>query len=268
MTRPAIIDALFSIPQKGPVVQISDCIPFLEDLTPRMKASGIAGAVLVHGNCTQCQYQWNCADRKTHEIANIVARHPRQLRGLAAYDPLRIGESLRWIDDAVSKGALAGTYVQAECCLTGLDAPRMYPLYGLCAKLRSPVVVNFSSRDRWAYHCPQIEVVAADFPDLEILLATPPRSEIAGIVGLMKHYPRISFLLGPQDLQQSELLCEFIELQGRDQVLFRSAAEEWPLAVQLASGVPLGPAAQRAYLSENASKMFGFAMETASLKIS
>ena len=54
MTHAAIIDALFSIPQKGPVTQIANCIPYLEDLAPRMKASGIAGAVLVHGNCMHC----------------------------------------------------------------------------------------------------------------------------------------------------------------------------------------------------------------------
>jgi predicted TIM-barrel fold metal-dependent hydrolase len=268
MTHPAIIDALFSIPHKGPVAQISDCTPFLEDLTPRMKASGIAGAVLVHGNCLQCRDQWSCADRKTREIANIVARHPRQLRGLAAYDSLRIGESLRWIDDAVSKGDMAGTYVQAECCVTGLDAPRMYPLYGLSAKLRSPVVMDFPSRDRWVYHRPQVEVVAEDFPELDIVLAPPPRSEAAGIVAMMKRYPHVSFILGPQELQQNEGLCEFLEVQGRDQVLFRSAGEEWPPVVQLACGIPLGPAARRAYLGENAAKMFGFHLETASLQVS
>jgi predicted TIM-barrel fold metal-dependent hydrolase len=258
MADTAIIDALFSIPQKSPVVRISDCVPFVEDLTPRMKASGIAGAVLVHGACSQCQYQWNCADRKTHEIANLVARHPKQLRGLASYDPLRIGESLRWIDDAVNKGDLAGAYVRAECCVTGLDAPRMYPLYGLCAKLRSPVVVEFASCDRWVYHRPQLEVVAADFPELDILLATPPQTKTVSIVRMMKNYPRVSFLLGPQELQQNATLCEFLELQGRDRALFRSACEDWPEAVQMARGVPLGPAARRAYLSENATKMFGF----------
>jgi predicted TIM-barrel fold metal-dependent hydrolase len=265
MTHAAIIDALYSIPQKGPVVQISDCIPFLEDLTPRMKTSGIAGAVLVHGNCMHCQYQWNCADRKTHEIANLVARHPRQLRGLAAYDPLRIGESLRWIDEAVSKGELAGAYVQAECCVSGLDVPRMYPLYGMCAKLRAPVVVDFGSRDRWVYHRPQLEVVAADFPELDLLLATPPQSESTVMVQMMKHFPRVSFLLGALELQQSEALCEYLELQGRDRALFRSASEEWPMAVQVAQGVPLSPGARRAYLGGNAAKMFGFAIEASSL---
>jgi predicted TIM-barrel fold metal-dependent hydrolase len=265
MTQTAIIDALFSIPQKGPIVQFADCIPFLEDLTPRMKTSGIAGAVLVHGNCLRCQYQWKCADRKTQEIASIVARHSRQLRGLAAYDPLRIGESLRWIDDAVSKGDLAGAYVQAECCVTGLDAPRMYPLYGLCAKLNSPVLVDFPNRDRWVYHQPQMEVVAADFPELDILLATPPQSEAAGIVRMMKHFPHVSFVLGPQELLRNDTLCEYVELQGRDRVLFRSASEEWPLATQVARSVPLSPAARRAYLVENASRVYGFPVEAAGL---
>ena len=79
---------------------------------------------------------------------NAVARNPRRLRGLASYDPLRIGESLRWIDEAITEGGLAGAYAQAECCISGLDAPRMYPLYGLCAMLRSPVVLEISSREQ------------------------------------------------------------------------------------------------------------------------
>lgn len=265
MTHAAIIDALFSLPQKGPVVQISDCIPFLEDLTPRMKLSGITGAVLVHGNCSQCQYQWNCADRKTHEIASLVARHPRQLRGLAAYDSLRIGDSLRWIDEAVGTGDLAGAYVQAETCVTGLDAPRMYPLYGLCAKLRAPVVVEIANRDRWTYQRPQLEAVAADFPELDIVLAPPPASDSATMLRLMKRFPQLSFVLGPQELQENDKLCEYLELEGRERVLFRSASEEWPVAAQMARAVPLGPAARRAYLAENASKVFGFGTEVAIL---
>jgi predicted TIM-barrel fold metal-dependent hydrolase len=155
--------------------------------------------------------------------------------------------------------------VQAECCVSGLDVPRMYPLYGMCAKLRAPVVVDFGSRDRWVYHRPQLEVVAADFPELDLLLATPPQSESTVMVQMMKHFPRVSFLLGALELQQSEALCEYLELQGRDRALFRSASEEWPMAVQVAQGVPLSPGARRAYLGGNAAKMFGFAIEASSL---
>ena len=33
------------------VRQISDCIPFSQDLTPLMNSSGIAGAILAMSNC-------------------------------------------------------------------------------------------------------------------------------------------------------------------------------------------------------------------------
>src|ERR1039458_10194045 len=104
MANATIIDALFCIPQKSRVMQPSDCVPFNQDLVPAMNASGIAGAVLAHCNCWECQHHWNCADRRTHEIVNVVAKSQRRLRGLASYDSLRIGESLRWIDDAVVEG--------------------------------------------------------------------------------------------------------------------------------------------------------------------
>ena len=103
MANATIIDALFCIPLKASVMQLSDCVQFNQDLAPQMNEGGIAGVVLAHCNCWQCQHHWNCADRRTHEIVNVVAKNKRQVRGLASYDPLRIGESLRWIDDAVWK---------------------------------------------------------------------------------------------------------------------------------------------------------------------
>jgi predicted TIM-barrel fold metal-dependent hydrolase len=265
MAYTAIIDAFFCIPKKGGIAQISDCVPFTEDLAPRMHASGIAGAVLAHGCCAECQHQWNCADRRTHEIVNAVARDPKQLRGLAAYDPLRIGESMRWIVEAVNESGLAGAYAQAECCVSGLDAPRMYPLYGLCAMLRSPVVLEFANRQRWAHHRPQIEVVAADFPELDILLALPPRIDTASILRLMQRFPRVSFLLYPEELQADQVLREYVELHGRERALFRSSASGWPSSVAVAQGLALSPAARRAYLSENATRLFNFPVAAPSL---
>jgi len=266
MTHTTIIDSLFSLPQRGPVVHIDDCVPFREDLTPGMKASGIAGAVLAHGNCRECPYEWECAERMTHEVAELVRQHPKQLRGLAAYDPLRIGQSLGWIDELVRQGTLAGVYIHSEACLSGLNAARMYPLYGVCAMLGAPVVVEFFESDRWAYQRAQLELVAADFPDLELLVAPPARGEPSAMVPMMRRFPRISFLLGPRELQGNDKLCEYLELQGRSRAMFRSAGEPWPAVSALALAVPLSPAARRAYLAENAQRVFGFpAGEAASL---
>lgn len=256
-----IIDALYCIPRSSSALRISDCVPFCQNLAPLMQASGIAGAVLAPGNCAQCQHQWNCADRMTHETLGAVAQSPDHLRGLGSYDPLRIGESLRWIDEAVLGGALVGAYVQAESCVSGLDAPRMYPLYGLCAKLNSPVVFEITSRERWLHHRPQVEVLAADFPELEIVLAPPPRTDAASILRLMKHFPRISFLLCPQELQSEAALCEYVELHGRERTLFRSSANGWQAAVEAALALSLGPAARWAYLAENATRLFRFPVQ-------
>jgi predicted TIM-barrel fold metal-dependent hydrolase len=197
---------------------------------------------------------------------NAVAKNPRQLRGLACYDPLRIGESLRWIDKAITGGGTIGAYAQTECCISGLDAPRMYPLYGLCAMLRAPVVFDITSREDWTHHRPQVELVAADFPELDILLATPPGTDSAGIIELMRHFPRISFLLCPVELQADAVLCDYVELEGRDHALFRSSPEGWPADVEAAGTLPLGAAARRAYLFENATRLFHFPAESVALK--
>ena len=195
-----------------------------------------------------------------------MAQNPRQLRGLASYDSLRIGESLRWIDEAITEGGLVGAYVQAECCVAGLDTPRMYPLYGLCAKLRAPVIIDISSQERWTYHRPQVEVVAADFPELDILLATPPGTDPDSIIPLMQHFQRISLLLGPQELHTDAVLCEYVELEGRERALFRSFSDGWPPAVEAARTLPLGAGARRAYLGENAMRLFNFPFEVEALR--
>jgi predicted TIM-barrel fold metal-dependent hydrolase len=75
---------------------------------------------------------------------------------------------------------------------------------------------------------------------------------------MMRRYPRLSFLLGPRELQGNDKLCDYLEQQGRNRVLFRSAGEAWPAASALALTVPLSPSARRAYLAENAARVFGF----------
>jgi Amidohydrolase len=258
MSYPPIIDALYAVPRTGTAQQISDCIPFDQDLGAKMNSEGIAGAVLAPCNCSQCQHQWNCADRRTHEVRSTVARNPKQLRGLGCYDQLRIGESLRWLDEAVSQGKLAGAYAQAECCVSGLDSARMYPLYGLCAKLRSPMVIEIANHHGWLHHRPQVEVVAADFPELEIVLSPPPNTNSSSILRLMERFPRISFLLCPEALHNDPLLREHIELQGRERAMFRSSSNGWPASVETARSLALGPAARLAYFFENCSRLFSF----------
>jgi predicted TIM-barrel fold metal-dependent hydrolase len=264
MTTLAIIDALFCIPKDARITQASDCIPFSQDLSPLMQAAGIAGAVLAPCLCHQCQNQWNCADRRTQEAVDVVTRNPKQLRGLASYDPLRIGDSLRWIDEAVNAGSLAGVYSQAEGCVSGLDASRMYPLYGLCAKLRAPLVLECSSIERWEHHRKQVEVLAADFPDLDILLATPPRSGADSIIRLLERFPHIGIILGAQDLIAGPVLCEYVEVQGRERVMFRAHPQNWAAAAEVAIGMPLHPEAKHCYLFGNAARLFGFSVPTLS----
>ncbi|HVJ05138.1 MAG TPA: amidohydrolase family protein [Candidatus Saccharimonadales bacterium] len=264
MPYPPIIDALFSIPRVGTAQQIPDCIPLKQDIGQKMNSEGVAGAVVAPCNCSLCQHRWNCADRRTHEVQDTVARSPKRLRGLACYDQLRIGDSLRWIDSAVSKGELAGAYAQAEFCVSGVNSARMYPLYGLCARMRAPMVIEIASQNDWTYHRPQVEVVAADFPELDIVLAPPERMDWASVLRLMEQFPRISVLLSPEKLRQDSTLREYIELKGRERVMFRSGLNGWPTSVETARELPLGPAARLAYLAENCSKLFGFPAEVMS----
>jgi predicted TIM-barrel fold metal-dependent hydrolase len=266
MSDLAIIDALFCIPKDVRITQLSDCKQFSEDISPQMGAGGIAGAVIAPCLCRQCQNQWDCADRKTQEVAEAVRKNPKQLRGLGSYDPLRIGDSLRWLDEGITAGTLAGAYAQVDYCIAGLDARRMYPLYGVCAKLRAPIVLDFNSREGWQHHRPQVEVLAADFPDLKIVLVTPPHTEAGSIIRLLQRFPHTAFVLNPKDLQADVLMCEYVELQGSERVAFRAHPQSWQAAAETAIGMPLRAEAKRAYLFENAAALFGFSAQASSLR--
>ena len=82
----------------------------------------------------------------------------------------------------------------------------------------------------------------------------------------MQHFQRISFLLGPQELHTDAVLCEYVELEGRERALFRSFSDGWPPAVEAARTLPLGAGARRAYLGENAMRLFNFPFEVEALE--
>jgi predicted TIM-barrel fold metal-dependent hydrolase len=257
MADAPIIDALYGIPKNTAVTQLSECLPFMQDLRGPMRAVGISGVVLVQRHCGYCPYHWSCADRRTREVS-VLARQNSAVRGLASYDSLRIGESLRWIHEAIAGGGLSGCYLQAECLVSGLDTARMYPLYGLCAMLRAPLVLDFSSRENWLRHLPEIETMAADFPELEIVLTPPQDTEAPNILRLALRFPRISFILCPEEMDANAALREFVELQGRERVLFCSSLNGWPESVQVARKLEVMPAAAEAYLYGNAARLFSF----------
>jgi predicted TIM-barrel fold metal-dependent hydrolase len=263
MTDRRILDALFSIPKSVTVAQLSDCVPFTENLAPQMKASGIAGAVLAPRSCAQCHHQWNCADRRTDEVLALVSQNPVLLRGLASYDSLRIGASLHWIEQAINGGGLCGAYAGTESCPMGLSAPRMYPLYGLCAMLDVPVVLDFTSRERWLGHRSEVEVVAADFPDLQIILAPPPLADSSSILRLLQRFTCVSFVLSPLELQIEPSLSDCFEMYGSDRILFCSSHKGWAASAEAARTVPLSPPIAQAYLYDNAARLFGFPMSAA-----
>ena len=258
MSQEAVIDALFCLPKKNRVAQPSDCVPYNEDLAPALQANGLQGVVIGPGQCLHCQHQWSCTDRRNQDVVQTVGRNRRQLCGLASYDSFRIGESLRWIDEAVGSGQLAGAYVLAESCVAGLDAARMYPLYGICAKLNAPVVLDFSSRERWLHHRTQVEVIAADFPQQPLLLSTPLGTDSGDLLRLMQRYPCVGVLLTPSELQNSAALCEYLDGVGRERVLFRAAPGAWGASVAMAHKIPLAEGARRGYLYENAARLFQF----------
>jgi hypothetical protein len=103
-----------------------------------------------------------------------------------------------------------------------------------------------------------VEVLAADFPELEILLAPPPQVGTESIIRMLERFPRIAFLLNPRDLVDDALLCEYVELEGHSRVAFRSLPQTWAAAAETAAGIPLRSEAKHAFLFENAARFFGF----------
>ncbi|MBI4337648.1 MAG: amidohydrolase [Chloroflexi bacterium] len=119
-------------------------------------------------------------------IASIVQRWPHQFVGFASVDPWKGKQAVQELERCVKELGLRGLKVHPVEGKFELNDPRFYPLWEKCAELRVPLLFHsgFAASGagqpggdgyklKYSAPIPYVDDVAADFPELTIIMAHP-----------------------------------------------------------------------------------------------
>ena len=109
-------------------------------------------------------------------VADLAERHPGRFIPFAGADVLRGMSAVREFEELVRGRGFRGLSVRPFMIGLPADDRRYYPLYAKCVELGVPVSIHSSAN--WTTvsvsdlgHPRHIDVVAADFPELEVIMS-------------------------------------------------------------------------------------------------
>ena len=144
-----------------------------EDLVTLLDAAGIERTLITGFD------EWS----SVHEtfipndiVAGIVERHPDRFVPFAGADVLKGMDAVRGFEELVRDRGFRGLSVRPFMIGLPADDRRYYPLYAKCVELDVPVSIHSSAN--WTTvsvsdlgHPRHIDVVAADFPELKLIMS-------------------------------------------------------------------------------------------------
>ena len=169
-------------------------------------------------------------------VAGIVAEFPGRFVGFATVDPWKGDAAVRELGRSVEELGLRGLKLHPILQAFFPNDSRFYPLYERCSELRVPVLFHtgFAAagagqpggggfRLKYSAPIPGIDDVAADFPNLTIVMAHPAWPWIDQQIAVALHKPNVFLDLSgwsPRFIP-NELIRE-TNSRLRDKVLFGS----------------------------------------------
>ena len=200
-----------------------------EDLIAALDAAGIAKTLITGFD------EWS----SVHEtfipndlVAGLAERHPDRFIPFAGADVLAGMEAVRGFEHLVRDRGFLGLSVRPFMIGLPADDRRYYPLYAKCVELDVPVSIHTSAN--WTTvsvsdlgHPRHIDVVAADFPELKIVMSHAGYPWVLEAALLAWKYPNVYLELAahrPRYLAAPgsgwEPLLRFGSTTIKDKVLF------------------------------------------------
>ena len=143
----------------------------LEDLLRDMDFAEVERSVLLGFDCTT-SYGWKIPNES---IAELVERHPDRLTGFASVDPQQGDQAAQDLEFAVRELGMKGLKLHPPTQHFYPDDPKAEPVWAKAEELRIPVLLHVGQTFAGGYvkyaHPINVDAVAADHPDLVILLA-------------------------------------------------------------------------------------------------
>ena len=169
-------------------------------------------------------------------LAEIVARYADRFVGFATVDPWKGDEAVSELDRSVRQLGLRGLKLHPIHQAFQPNEARFYPLYEKCQELGVPVLFHtgFAAAGagtpggggfklKYAAPIPGIDDVAADFPDLTVIMAHPAWPWVEEQIAVALHKPNVFLdLSGWSPRYIPEVLIRETNTRLRDKVLFGS----------------------------------------------
>ncbi len=183
----------------------------LEQYLEKMDRAGIERSLLVAVRCgdlrvkgsTEIPYEW---------VANMCAKYPDRLSGLAGIDPTRGIAGLRELDKAVHEYGFVGAHLYPHWFGEAPDCAIYYPYYARCAELGIPLMMQVGhclvyqkdrrlpsvgrpmTLDRVAMHFPELTLIGIHlgYPWTDEMISCcwkHPNIYMAGDAYAPKHWP-------------------------------------------------------------------------------
>ena len=137
-------------------------------------------------------------------VAGIVKDHPGRLVGFATVDPWKMEAAVEEVERAVSELGLRGLKLHPIHQAFQPNDERFYPLYRKCVDLGVPVLIHsgFAAAGlgmpgggglklKYGAPIPGVDDVAADFPDLTIVMAHPAWPWVEEQIAVALHKPNV-----------------------------------------------------------------------------
>ena len=169
-------------------------------------------------------------------VAGIVQKFPEQFIGFATIDPWKGEAAVQELGRSITELGLRGLKLHPIHQAFFPNDTRFYPLYEKCAELGVPALFHtgFAGAGagtpgggglklKYAAPIPGIDDIAADFPDLTIVMAHPSWPWVEEQIAVALHKPNVYLdLSGWAPRYIPEVLIRETNTRLRDKVLFGS----------------------------------------------
>ncbi len=255
MASVPVIDCLFSPESQGKLA-LPRCATPDPALLRAMDRAGVMHLLLAPCRHWQCERHWICGEIQIDEIVQYTASAPMHFSGLAGYNPYAIQESLDRIDQAIKDFAFRGVHVLTEGGDVPLDDKRMYPLYGKCAQLGIPVVIQVGVSMASIAKPADLVPVARDFPELVVVAGICGSIDLSATLQVIEHFPNVYFAFDGLVPDPHDVSAFLHSPLAAERAMFGSNGLPWLDLIEGIARLEMPEDRLRAFLWENASRVF------------
>lgn len=198
-------------------------------------------------------------------VAQMVARHPDRLAGVAAVDPRLPIKAVAELRRCVEELGMVGLRMLPWLWDLPADDRRMYPLYVACVELGVPFCLQIGQTgplrpSEYGRPIPYLERVALEFPELTIVAGHLGAPWVEEALFLARKFPNIYLDTSAwRPRRFPTAFVEFLRGRGRHKCIFGS---NYPMIMPgdcLAdlAGLGLDDETRRLFLHDNAARVFG-----------